>query len=312
MEKFLLVLLSMVCLGVVSSCGGNDSSGNGDKPSTLDPNKPTEELVMTLNDDGASYTAHGYGPATGLKNIVVPAIYEGLPVTALDDFAHGPLENIYIPEGILMFGSQTFANCYNLKSITIPSTVTEIPRGLFQNCTGLVEVVLYDGITSIYDDAFLGCSSLKELFIPDSVTYIQGSVFQGCSSLESISIPRGVYNLDDNIFDGCSSLKTISFYENLTIGKYGFNNCTSLESFAFPVTAKSISAFLFSGCTSLKEVVIPASVTKIGYDAFANCTSLENVYFEGSEEDWNKITIDTTNDSNSCLFNANIVFNHVR
>lgn len=90
MKKFLLVLLSMVCLGVVSSCGGSDSSnsGNNNQGDKLDPTKPTEELVMTLNDDGASYTAHGYGPATGLKNIVVPAIYEGLPVTALDDFAH--------------------------------------------------------------------------------------------------------------------------------------------------------------------------------------------------------------------------------
>lgn len=50
MKKFLLVLLSFVCLGVVSACGGgSDSSGNGDKPSVLDPNKPTEELMYTLN-----------------------------------------------------------------------------------------------------------------------------------------------------------------------------------------------------------------------------------------------------------------------
>ena len=148
-----------------------------------------------------------------------------------------------------------FANCYNLKSITIPSAVTEIPCGLFQNCIGLVEVVLYDGIASIYDDAFLGCSSLKELFIPDSVTYIQGSVFQGCSSL-----------------------KTISFHENLTIGKYGFYNCTSLESFTFPVTAKSISAFLFSTLLTHK----PNPARSVVTHGILNATASNGVYPHGS------------------------------
>ena len=30
------------------------------------------------------------------------------------------------------------------------------------------------------------------------------------------------------------------------------------------------------------------------------------------EEKWNKISIDTTNGSNGCLFEANVIFNYVR
>ena len=128
--------------------------------------------MYTLNEDGESYTAHGYGPATGLKNIVIPTTYEGLPVTAIADFSHGPLENIYIPEGVVIIDNNAFANCSKLKSITVPSTVSVINHGVFMNCTALETVTLYEGIVTIFDDAFQECSSLKNITIPETVDYI--------------------------------------------------------------------------------------------------------------------------------------------
>jgi hypothetical protein len=50
-------------------------------------------------------------------------------------------------------------------------------------------------------------------------------------------------------------------------------------------------------------VVIPDSVTSIGNYAFGYCNSLNDVYFNGTDEEWKKITIDSGNDS---LLNANI------
>jgi len=69
-----------------------------------------------------------------------------------------------------------------------------------------------------------------------------------------------------------------------------------------------IGAEAFEWCTSMKNITIPDGVMSIGYDAFLNCKSLTNVYFTGTEEAWNGITIDGGNDA---LKNANIHYNYV-
>lgn len=48
------------------------------------------------------------------------------------------------------------------------------------------------------------------------------------------------------------------------------------------------------------------SVTNIGYGAFYNCKSLTDVYYSGTEEQWNKIEFDEYNEE---LLNAKIHFN---
>ena len=59
---------------------------------------------------------------------------------------------------------------------------------------------------------------------------------------------------------------------------------------------------------NLKEVVIPASVTQIGSLAFRTDEELTDVYFTGTEEQWNSITIGKENEP---LLNATIHYNYV-
>ena len=67
----------------------------------------------------------------------------------------------------------------------------------------------------------------------------------------------------------------------------------------------SIEKFAFYNCTSMTSITIPNSVTSIGGNAFYNCSTLTDVYYDGSEEEWNKITIAT---NNTPLQNATIHF----
>jgi hypothetical protein len=55
-------------------------------------------------------------------------------------------------------------------------------------------------------------------------------------------------------------------------------------------------------------VVIPDSVTLIDYHAFNDCSKLKDVYYTGSEEEWNAILIGSCNPS---LTNATIHYNYV-
>ena len=90
-----------------------------------------------------------------------------------------------------------------------------------------------------------------------------------------------------------------------SIGDYAFSECTSLTSVDIPDSVTSIGSSAFFYCTSLTSIDIPDSVTSIGDWAFDSCTSLTDVYYGGTEEQWNDISIGSQNEA---LTSANIHF----
>lgn len=62
------------------------------------------------------------------------------------------------------------------------------------------------------------------------------------------------------------------------------------------------------GGDSLRSITIPKSVKRIDRDAIFACLNFKDVYYEGTEEEWNEISIDP---DNNYLFNATIHFSAV-
>ena len=141
-------------------------------------------------------------------------------------------------------------------------------------------------VTSIGNSAFYGCTSLSSIVIPDSVTSIGDSAFTYCDSLSSVTIGNGVTSIGDG----------------------AFLDCTSLSSIVMPDSVTSIGDYAFFDCTFLSSIMIPFSITSIGNFAFSGCTSLSDVYYTGSEEQWNAIYIGSDNDE---LKSATIHYNYM-
>ena len=55
------------------------------------------------------------------------------------------------------------------------------------------------------------------------------------------------------------------------------------------VTRIEDKAFSSEGASSVKSVHLPATLTEIGENVFEGADALERVYFEGTQEDWEKI-----------------------
>ncbi len=146
-------------------------------------------------------------------------------------------------------------------------------------------VAIENEVTSISDYAF-NSLSLTDIELPDNITSIGGHAFFGCSSLASIKLPANL----------------------TTIRQATFIYCTSLISINLPANLTYIDRCAFAGCTALTSIEIPSSVTYIGEDAFVECSNLTDVYYTGSQDEWDNIKI-YEGEGNNSLLNATIHYN---
>lgn len=171
----------------------------------------------------------------------------------------------------------------NIKTVNIESGVTTIGDCAFSECGNLTSVTIPDSITTIGDYAFIFCSNLTNITMPDNITSIGEGAFLGCNSLTNITIPDSVTSIAAYAFESCSNLTSVKLGNRvITVG-----NC------------------VFNSCYNLTNVIIPHSVETIGYAAFNECYLLADVYYTGSAQQWNKISI---GESNGSLTSATIHF----
>lgn len=136
----------------------------------------------------------------------------------------------------------------------------------------ITRVIVSDGITSIGGNAFFSCFNLIEAVIPDSVTSLGNGAFYLCSSLPSIQLPKVMSSIGRSAFEGCSSLTEFTVPSGITL----------------------LDDYFLYDCHELLRVSIPDSVTRINPLAFEMCDKLADVYYGGTEAQWNAIDFQGT------------------
>lgn len=229
-------------------------------------------------------------------SVNVPSTVNGLPVTAIGDYA--------------------FWNC-TATVINIADSVVSIGNNAFQNCTVLTTVKIPDSVKSIGECAFSSCTALRSITIPDSVTSIGNMAFRFCTSLENVTVNNSVTSIGDRAFIGCSALKintktvapvnedskdifeykkidseieitkytgsdsevvipaTINGLPVRSIGKNAFRFHDEIKSVKIPKSVNLVGEYAFSYCESLTDIIIPAKY--IREYAFSHCTALTSV-----------------------------------
>ncbi len=283
--------------------------------------KPLRFIYQTITD---SYVV-AECTIPSAPSVVIPSIHEGKEVTSIGDFAfYGceGLKKITIPNSIVSIGKSAFACCWGLTEIALPESVMSIGDSAFVDCCVLTEITIPSNMTSIENHVFSGCSALTEITIPEGVTSIESFAFWDCRGLAKIIIPSCVTNIEEGVFGGCSGFdsievslenpvyysegncliekdtkKLISGCKNSvipkgvkSIGDYAFFRCRGLTEITIQSSVTSIGDSAFDVCSELTSITLPSSVTSIGYYAFSNCGKLTDIYFRGTQQQWNSIT----------------------
>ncbi len=172
----------------------------------------------------------------------------------------------------------------------------------------IIYVVIEPGVTSIGDHAFMECYNLKSISIPNGVTTINYDAFESCTRLETITIPDSVTVLN-SAFGRCSALKYVELPSGITtLDSATFSGCSNLQSIVIPYGVVSLGHNVFKGCSRMRSVTIPSTVTSIGSNVFGNCNAIKDVYYSGTEEQWEELKAGNVYDYDE-LDNATVHYN---
>lgn len=169
----------------------------------------------------------------------------------------------------------------NIKKVVINDGLTSIEEDVFRYCNNLISVQLPNSMTSIGKWSFAYCYNLIDINIPENVTYIGVCAFHSCSNLKNITIPNGIKVIEEGTFYGCKSISSLVIPDGVTMIGHASLSC----------------------CDALASIDIPYGVTKIEESAFRYSSNLKDVYYGGTREQWNEISIKAYNDD---LRKANI------
>ena len=205
-------------------------------------------------------------------DIVIPATYNGLPVTSIANSAFASVSsnikaNVKIPDSVTSIGNSAFSAWAGLTGISIGSGLSSIGSSIFYKCSSLEKITVDAENATFYSEnnclieastktLVAGC---KASIIPDDVTSIGAYAFYGCTDLTEIDIPVSVASLAQACFASCFGLTSITIPDSvLSIGTLAFSYCTG-------VTELNLNANVRISFTNLQTLNIGANVTDIGY-----------------------------------------------
>ena len=109
--------------------------------------------------------------------------------------------------------------------------------------------------------------------------------------ITSIDIPQGVTTIGIMAFSNCRNLESINISSTVTSIGDGALQATALTTVNIPEGVTSIGANAFDNCQDLTSVYIPVSMTNIGAFAFVSDNALADIYYAGTQTQWDAITM---------------------
>lgn len=188
-RKISVLFTCAVMLFSLTGCGG--------------PNTKEGTEGLTYEQNQGSYVVTGY---TGSEvNIVIPDTYNGVPVTAVDDwaFSESDVQSVIFGANMETLSEWAFSNASLLNSVTFTSNFIEIEEHAFSSCISLEKIdFTQENYTIEFSaDAIYKCEGLTAVDLSGANTdesVLDISCFAYCDNLATLTLPSGISLQDDN------------------------------------------------------------------------------------------------------------------
>lgn len=282
-----------------------------------------------------------YGPQE-MTSIQLPSTLKTIGAHAFQfygvpDYEEGLLY-INIPDSVEYIGEYAFSGNEHMTSCKLPNSITKIEPYTFYD-SGLKSIRIPEGVTEIGERAFRE-NHLTSVKLPetlrkiDNEAFAYGFVYDWYVGTRSVIIPDNVTEIGAEAFISCY-LGDIKLPENLTscgLQAFGGNCLSAIE---FPEGIEILNVPYVMGNENINRIYLPRSlkelsplaIAKDGYGAchivnapydvdsyeFYNLVMVEDIYFAGTEQEWNALTKDWDfeeyNTDPSVMDNVTVHFN---
>lgn len=237
---------------------------------------------LTLPEGLETIEDEAFSGLTALKEIRLP--------DSLVNFGHNfggcsALEKVYIGKNVEYTEEySSFRECCNLKTFEVN------PEN--KNYSSMNGVLFNKDKTKLFK--YPAGLSVENYIIPDSVKEVRSLAFSDCEGYYDDLDDDGEAYVGDCLLafnsyiskkQGNISVKT----GTRVIGSSAFWAQQDIWGVSLPDEIRYICSYAFSACDYLQAIYIPAGVKYIGNDAFWASNMLTEIYYGGTEEQWNKI-----------------------
>lgn len=136
----------------------------------------TSELCLT-DEVGAVYCSGTLVSYPMEQTATSYTVREGTRIIGEGAFDNLLIQEVILPEGVVMIEDIAFVDCINLRRVEVPDSLLIIGNGAFYNCRELTDVVLPPHLYAIGPSAFADCLKLTSIDIPETVRYIGSEAF---------------------------------------------------------------------------------------------------------------------------------------
>lgn len=221
--------------------------------------------------------------------ITIGSLAKGLPVVEIanDAFNGTGITSAILPETVKYILDYAFANCGALVCVTLPKKLSTIYRSAFLNCANLNSII-YNG--EIYDWNKVEIASDNDVLTSATLYCIPEDVdVETNANGKSCTVKNIYFNAKDH-----ADINIPAVINNYTVvaitSQVNYSRYPNLTGLWLPDGVTTIDSHTFERCNLMKTVRLPKALKTVGDSAFRNCTALTDIYYQGTEEDWNAIS----------------------
>ena len=279
---------------------------------------------IVIPDSITSIGYHAFYNCSGLTSVKIPGSVTNLGTSIFDNCEN--LTEVELEEGLTTIAGGMFTWCKNIRTIIIPKSIVSIESGSFFYCDK-ISAIFYKGSESewnniqIVDPGYGNFLTAEIIFDAEieSVKTIENEKYSYVllNNKYVYSFKISEENKDITSFDFETELNG---YIIKSLAVYAFYQCTRLVNISIPNGVERIGSYAFWGCTNLLCVVIsegikvienscfwecnnlltislPSTIDKIDNNAFYRCRELKMIIYNGTDENWNNIQIESQEQS---------------